>query len=71
MAKRECQDPAKLGAWLPMLSQCGPDLLVQCQNASDLSKELVEGWLKTYMFKDLLPEVAERRASEIAEWLSR
>ena len=25
-AQRECTDPAKLSAWLPMLSQYGPDL---------------------------------------------
>ena len=26
-AQRECSDPAKLSAWLPMLTQYGPDLL--------------------------------------------
>jgi len=50
-AKSECQDPAKLGAWLPMLNQYGPDLLIQCENANKLSEELVQGWLETYMFK--------------------
>jgi hypothetical protein len=70
LAKKECQDPAKLGAWLPMLSQYGPDLLVQCQHASDLSKELVYSWLKSYMFKDLPPAEAEERAGAISEWLS-
>ncbi len=50
-AKNECQDPAKLGAWLPMLSQYGPDLLVQCEDASEMSKDLVKGWLEAYMLR--------------------
>ena len=32
-AQRECADPAKLSAWLPMLSQYGPDLLVSSPNS--------------------------------------
>jgi hypothetical protein len=40
-AKRECTDPAKMGAWLPMLGQYGPDLLVQCRDASEMSRRLV------------------------------
>jgi Serine dehydrogenase proteinase len=36
-AKKECQDPAKLGARIPMLSHYGPDLLVNCENASDMA----------------------------------
>lgn len=70
LAKKECEDPAKLGAWLPMLSQYGPDLLVQCRNASEMSRKLVQGWLQTYMFKDRAPDEAERRAGAIADWLS-
>ncbi len=38
-AQRECADPAKLTAWLPMLSQYGPDLLVQCESALEMSRE--------------------------------
>ena len=67
-AKGECQDPAKLGAWFPMLSQYGPDLLVQCENASALSKELVQGWLESYMFKG--KPGGKKKASSIAKWLS-
>lgn len=70
LAKAECRDPEKLGAWLPMLSQYGPDLLVQCRNACDLSKELVEGWLLAYMFRAIPDADARRCARGIAEWLS-
>ena len=51
LAKKECSDPAKMGAWLPMLGQYGPALLVQCKNASDLSESLVRDWLEAYMFQ--------------------
>lgn len=35
---------------MPMLSQFGPALLVRCQDQIDFGKELVENWLKAYMF---------------------
>lgn len=67
-AQRECTDRSKLPSWLPMLSQYGPDLLVQCQHVSALSVDLVRGWLQSYMFRDA-PN-AEDKAREIATWLS-
>jgi hypothetical protein len=51
IARRECQIPTRLPAWLPMLEQYGPDLLVESQNSIELSKELVANWLEAYMFK--------------------
>lgn len=68
MAKRECQDPKKLASWLPILSQYGPALLVECKNALDLSTRLTKDWLAKYMFagrKDGGP-----RAGKIASTLS-
>lgn len=50
-AQQECGNPALLASWLPMLNQYGPALLVECENASKLSKELVKTWLKDYMFQ--------------------
>jgi len=68
-AKADCQDPIALGAWLPMLNQYGPDLLIQCENALKLSQDLVRGWLETYMFgKD--KKSGSRKAAKIAKWLS-
>jgi hypothetical protein len=67
-AKTECLDPAKMGAWLPMLSQFGPDLLIQCRNALQMSKQLVEDWLVAYMFQGD-PE-KQKKAEHIATWLS-
>ena len=67
-AQRECADPAKLPAWLPMLGQYGPDLLVQCESALDMSRELVKTWLETYMFKGLSDR--SERAESVSEWLA-
>lgn len=67
-AKRECKDPQALAAWYPMLSQFGPDLLVQCENASRLSPSLVAGWLRNYMFKN--DPKKSRKATQIARWLA-
>src|SRR6266568_6024701 len=67
MARTECQDPARLAVWLPMLQQYGPDLLVQCRNVSELSKELVRNWLGNYMFKNDTDSAA--KADQIATWL--
>jgi hypothetical protein len=50
LAQSECRDPQKMGSWLPILSQYGPALLVQCKHALDLSKLLVSEWLEKYMF---------------------
>jgi len=49
-AKIECEDPKNLAAWMPILSQYGPDLLIESQNVLDLSRKLVSEWLEKYMF---------------------
>jgi hypothetical protein len=63
-----CESPKKLPAWLPMLSQYGPHLLVLCENASRLSRELVGEWLYQYMFKKA--RGSKKKADEIAAWLA-
>lgn len=50
LAKRECSNQTLLPAWIPMLRQYGPALLVQCQLAQELSRTLVAEWLETFMF---------------------
>jgi hypothetical protein len=69
LAQKECTDPAKLGAWIPMLSQYGPDLLVKCDHACAMSKTLVQSWLAQYMFKG--DTAGKRKAAKIAKWLAR
>lgn len=67
-AKSECEDPKKLATWLPILGQYGPDLLVQCERALELSKELVSKWLAQNMF--LGKPKAEEEAKEVAKTLA-
>ena len=67
-AKKECEDPKKLGSWLPILNQYGPTLLVESQDALDLSKKLVSEWLEIYMFKG--QENAKDLSAEIAKQLA-
>ena len=67
-AVQECIDPAKLAAWLPMLQQYGPDLLILCESALDMTKELAKTWLKSYMFQD--QKDSQDKAAEISNWLS-
>ncbi len=67
MAKDQCKDPSMLGVWIPMLSQYGPDLLIQCQNIIEMSKQIVQKWLEKYMFKsDPAPAL---KSAELANWL--
>lgn len=64
----ECGDPKKLPAWVPMLQQYGPHLLVACENASALSENLVADWLERWMFKRDKDKKAKAR--KIAAWLA-
>ena len=69
LAKEEYANrPENLGAWIPMLSQYGPDLLMNCRNSIELSRDLVRAWLEQYMFKND-PEASQKAAS-ISGWLS-
>ncbi len=63
-AKQECKDPKNLGVWIPILEQYGPALIVQCENAINLSKILVAEWLEKYML------VGREKSEEIAGNLS-
>jgi hypothetical protein len=68
LAVKECNDPSKIRAWLPMLAQYGPDLLITCANANKLSKTLVENWLAKYMFAG--KRSAKKRAQDISAWMA-
>jgi len=68
LALEECKNKDMLGSWIPILPQYGPALIIECQNAINLSKELVENWLKAYMFKYY--DDSSEKAKEIAKKLS-
>lgn len=65
-AQEECKNPALLSSWLPILSQYGPGLLVQCKNAIDLAEELVKGWLGGYMFNGKTPNPSASIAGKLS-----
>jgi len=66
-AKKECsENPAVLGAWLPILQQYGPALIEQCENAEKLAKRLTTDWLTAYMFANA--DDAQRKAERIVEF---
>ena len=67
LAKKQVRDPKLLAAWLPILGQYGPALLIQCQNALKLSTQLVSDWLSAYMFGD---NKRSTKPKEIAAYLS-
>lgn len=67
-AVEDCKDAKKLGAWIPILPQYGPALLMQCQNALKLAEELASEWLRNWMFANS-PDGA-KKASDVAKALA-
>jgi len=63
-AKGECEDPKKLGTWLPILGQYGPALLVQCEHALELSRELVSKWLNVMFSREPNPKEKVEKVSK-------
>jgi Serine dehydrogenase proteinase len=59
------QDPATLPAWAPILQQYAPSLLQDARQALDLAREMVTGWLESYMFRN------RRDAHKMAERVAR
>jgi serine dehydrogenase proteinase len=51
LAQSEAANPAQFGAWIPMLQQYGPALIVQCNNVMALGTSMVKDWLERWMFK--------------------
>ncbi len=60
-------DQSKLAGWMPILSQMGPSLIIDCDHAIKLSGELVETWAREYMFAG--EQDAGAKAKKIAEYL--
>ena len=52
---------------MPILQPMGPALLVQCDNAINLSKQLVIDWLTKYMFRGV--QDGAERARKVADYL--
>lgn len=67
-AQSELTNPVNLGAWLPILNGYYPGLLQMCQIQQDLSKDMVETWLSSYMFRRTRKR--NEKARQVAAWFS-
>lgn len=67
MAQKECKVPEQLNSWFPILEQYGPALIIQCENAIQLSEELVSKWLSKYMFAN--KHGSKKQSKNLAKYL--
>jgi hypothetical protein len=67
-AKRECQNPANIAAWLPILRGYGPGLLAICDNQRQLAEEFATRNLETRMFA--ADDDAHDKALKAATWFA-
>lgn len=67
-AKRECQDPQNLAAWLPILRSYAPGLLAQCEHQQEVAVRMVGQWLEKYMLSADPERTA--KSAEAARWFA-
>jgi len=67
-AKKECQDPANIAAWLPILRGYGPGLLAICDNQRELAEEFATLSLEAHMFAG--ESNAHDKAEKAAKWFA-
>jgi hypothetical protein len=60
-------DPKKMQVWFPVLQALGGGILIQCDNAIELSKRLVADWLAKYMFR--ADADRNQKAQKVADFL--
>ena len=70
LAQEQAANPKQYAAWIPMLQQYGPALLVTCDNVIKLSEDLVRAWLAKWMFRSLKPRAAATAARNAARQLN-
>lgn len=68
MAKVGLADPATNAAWSSLISQLGPDLIAQCENAVEMSRILVRTWLRDFMLINQHNRI--QLSYTISNWLS-
>ena len=68
LAKRECQEPGNLAAWMPILRTYAPGLLTQCEASQTLATNMVGGWLERYMMAGE-PDASEK-SKVVAGWFA-
>ncbi len=67
-AEEISENPERLPVWLPILEKYTPALLTQCDNFTQLARDLVSDWLKRYMLKGDTDK--DKKAEKIARFLA-
>jgi len=67
-AKLECQNPANIAAWMPIIRGYGPGLLAICDNQRQLAEEFATRSLEAHMFAG--ENDAHRKAEAAAKWFA-
>ena len=65
LAKKECQDPRNIGAWLPLLRSLMPGLLAQCQHSREQAERFVSEQLAAHMLSN-----DTDKAAQVAKWFA-
>ncbi|HAQ03169.1 MAG: hypothetical protein UR34_C0022G0006 [candidate division WS6 bacterium GW2011_GWC1_33_20] len=63
-------NPESLPAWIPILQEYAPCLLVDCKNYTELAESLVRTWMKDYMFKGESTKATKAKIKNIAHFLT-
>lgn len=69
-SKQIKKNPEILPAWIPVLQEYAPCLLVDCANYIELSETLVKTWMQKYMFSENNSPQNQVKIDEIAKYLT-
>jgi hypothetical protein len=64
------ETPEVLPAWIPILQEYAPSLLVECENYIELSEKLVKSWMSKYMFAESTKKETTKKINNIAKYLT-
>jgi len=64
------ETPEVLPAWIPILQEYAPSLLVECKNYIELSEKLVKSWMTEYMFAGSKTKETTKKINAIAKYLT-
>lgn len=64
------KNPESLPAWIPILQEYAPCLLVECKNYTELAESLVKSWMKDYMFYGESSKTTDKKIKNIARFFT-
>ena len=63
-------NPESLPAWIPILQEYAPCLLVECKNYTELAESLVKNWMRDYMFNGEFSKITDKKIRNIAKFFT-